>query len=339
MRIAQIAPSFGQVGGPEVVCSNLTEALVEKGVNVTLYAPGDWKTSAKHVVTIPESLWNISDFDRQTENERRNLNLSNLFRIVNDSDDFDIIHIHSQRYAASIRSVTDTPCIVTLHNRILSRDFDQLLKVGTVPVAISPGRAGKLDSPETAMIRNGIPLKHIIPSFTPGNGLICIGRITEPKGIHIAIEIARAANKKLDIYGRVGNSPNRREYFEQRIKPLLGDDIVFHEQVSQEELFVAIRGSEALISPIIGGLLTFPLVVMEALACGTPIIGTPINDSILAGYMGRIGAFSDSIEELVTAAKTVPFDRKVCRTFAERYFDSRTMADQYLSLYEAILRK
>ena len=141
MRIAQIAPSFGQTGGPEIVCSQLTDALVEKGADVTLFAPGDWKTSAKHVITIPESLWNMSGFKEQTEIERRNINLENLFRILRDRDLFDIIHIHSQRYAASISALTSKPCVVTLHNRITARDFHQLLDSGAIPVAISSGRA------------------------------------------------------------------------------------------------------------------------------------------------------------------------------------------------------
>lgn len=335
MRIAMIAPPFGPLGGPEVVCAHLTKALVKKGADVTLYAPGDWTTSAKHIHTLPQSLWAMPDFSEQTLIERRNLIFSSQLRVLENSGDFDIIHTHSQRTAATLGLLCDTPCVVTLHNQIALRDLKQIDEAGIFSVAISDGRQKK--QPSATTIQNGIPVEDITFSAKCGSYLLCIGRITEGKGIHLAIDIARASKKKLIIIGRVGNSPERQAYYQEKVVPFLGNDIEFKGEVPQEEIFQYLRGAEALVIPIQSNLSVVPLVVMEAFACGTPVITTPINGQTFPKNVGYFSFEKDRLIQAAIAAGT--FNRQACRKYAEENFSSSRMADYYISLYTSILER
>ncbi len=333
LRIAMIAPPFGAIGGPEIVCAHLTEALVKKGVDVTLYAPGDWVTSAVHVPILPQSLWAMPDFTLQTDIERRNLIFSSQLQVLKDAHDFDIIHTHSQRTAATLGKLTDTPCVITLHNQIALRDLAQLDEVGVTCVAISKGRQERQLS--ATIIQNGIPVEDIPFSLEKGSYIICVGRIIEQKGIHLAIDIARAAKKKLIIIGRVGNTPKRQAYYQEKIVPFLNDSIQFKGEVSQKEIFQYLKGASALLIPIQSNLSVVPLIAMEALACGTPVITTSINGE---SFPQEIGCFSFDTDELTQAVVNADsFDRQACRTYALENFNSIRMAERYMKLYSEIL--
>lgn len=342
LKIAMIAPSFGDIGGPEVVTQNLTNALIEKGLDVTLFAPGDWKTKAKHISTLPKSLWNMKDFKDQTEYERRNLILLSQLSVLKHQQDFDILHIQSQRYAYAVAELSEKPCVLTIHNNIAVRDFNQIKKAGVYPVALSEehGRALKT----SAIISNGIETKKIRFSFAKGDYLITIGRLAEAKGIDRAIKIAERANKKLLIFGRIGNSPERQAYFNTKIKPALNNKIIYMGEASQKDIFRYMKKAEALLFPITppgrDHLRVVPLVVMEALACGTPIIGAPISSIPKEIKSPGVSCLSNDLDVLTQAAKaTGRFNRKKCRELAEKYFDSSVMAKKYIELYQKILLK
>lgn len=334
MKIAVVAPPYGQTGGPEVVCSYLVEALVKMGVDVTLFAPADWKTGARHIPTLKQSLWNMADFSQQTEIERRNLIISSQLEVIKYQHEFDIIHLHSQRYAYLVARLTNKPCVLTLHNRSTPRDFAQIRSAGIHTVAISTGR--KMHSSVSVVIPNGIPTQEIDFSLKPGGYLVALGRITESKGFHTAIQIAKKTNKQLLIFGRVGTSEERQQYFNEQIVPFLDKNIIFKGELSREDVFPVLRDAAALISPIRDRLTVFPLVVMEALACGTPVIGSEVLEA--PSGVEKVGCFSSDPEKLSQAVYSIEsFDRKGCREFAEKYFDSSIMADRYLALYREIL--
>lgn len=342
LRVALIAPAFGQTGGPEIVTSTLAESLLKKGVDVTLFAPADWKTRAKLIPTLKKSLWNMDDFKDQTDLVRNNYLAQSQLEILNHTKKFDIVHIHSHRYAYILAKLIETPCVLTFHNRIIAQEFNFIKSSGIYPVFLSGAYKNKFKA--SAIINNGINTKKIPYSFLKGGYLIVIGRITEPKGIDVAIKIAKKAKKKLLILGRVGNSLKRQKYFNKKIRPLLDTSIVFKGQVSQDEVFKYLRGAEALLFPIIKpnkeSLFVCPLVVMEALASGTPVIGTtiypmpkPLNDP-------EVAFLSKNFNNLVRAARsTEKFNRMKCRKYAEKYFDSSIMADKYILLYKRILKK
>jgi glycosyltransferase involved in cell wall biosynthesis len=337
LRIAMVAPPFGETGGPEVVVKNLTEALVKKGIDVTLFAPGDWSTTAKHVHTLPKSLWNMKNFKNQTDIERRNLIIISQHCVLKYQKEFDIIHLHSQRYAASVSQLSEKPCVLTMHNQIKKSDYAQLKKAGVYPVALSNSRKKGLRG-VCAIIENGLNVENIKYSLAKGSYLMALGRINEHKGFDLAIKIARLAKKKLLIFGRIGNSEERQAYFKKNIQPFLGNSIIYKGEATREKVFSYLRNAEGLLFPIKSRLSIVPLVAIEALACGTPIIGSKINNTSIPFDISSVAYLSDDMKDLVFAAKNAQqFDRKKCREFAEKYFDSSIMAEKYLSLYQKII--
>lgn len=339
IKVAIIAPSFGETGGPEIVTKNLAEALSEKNIDVTLFAPADWKTNVKLIPTMEKSLWNMKDFKNQTDLIVNNYLVKSQLAILNCEKKFDIIHIHSHRYAYTIAKLIKTPCILTFHNRINEKEFSFIKNSGIHAVLLSDAYKNKF-KPST-IISNGINTKDIDYSLKKGKYLIVIGRITEPKGIDTAIKIAKKAKKKLLILGRVGNSAKRQEYFSKKVKPFFGKDIIFKGQISQKEVFKYLRKAEALlfpIRPVRESLLVCPLVVMESLACGTPVIGTNIFPLPKPLSSRKVAFLSKNFNDLAMVAKeTEKFDRRKCREYAEKYFDSSIMADKYLELYRRII--
>lgn len=333
-----VAPPFGQEGGPEVVCKHLTNALLKKGVNVTLFAPADWDIGVKNVPTLPTSLWRMNNFKNQTDVYRRNLIFASQLEVIKYQDDFDIIHLHAHRSAYAVGRLLKKPCVITLHNIIEDMELQQIKDIGIHPVAISKGRKERNQTP--TVIENGIDTTKIGYSLNPKKYLLCVGRILEMKGIDLAIKIAKKAGKKLVIIGRIGDAPKRQLYFKKKIKPYLNKNIILKEQMPQPKLYEYLKDSEALLFPIRGKLTLFPLVVMEALASGTPAIGTPIQ--ALPKHLNNSSVFclSDKFDDWVKAAKNIEqFDRKACREYAEKNFDSSVMAEKYIQLYNRVMLK
>lgn len=347
IRVAIVAPSFGETGGPEIAVKTLVNALSKrKDVYVTLFAPKDWKIKAKHFPTIPQSLWSMKDFKKQTEYFRRNLILENILKVTLHQDKFDIIHLHSYRYAYAVATLLKKPCVLTLHSKITAQEFEQMLRVKIFPVALS--KRHKRNYRVAAVINNGIFIDNIEPSYSKGRYLITAGRLLDNKGIDIAIKVAKKTGKKLLIFGRIGVGQDRQDYFHNKIKPFLNKQIVYMGEASQDRLFSYLKNAEALLFPIkarlgkglLAKLSMCPLIVMEALACGTPVIGSkvyPLEE--LAGWK-RVAFLSENPNDLVKAVLEVEkFDRKKCRTFAENNFDSDKMAEKYVQLYKKILSK
>ncbi len=338
LRVAIISPPFGQTGGPELSTIQLADALVDKGIDVTLFAPADFKTKANLIPTLEKSFWKMKDLDKMSLLEKRNLIISSQVKILALQENFDIIHISSQRYGYAVAKNLQKPSLITMHNRMKKRDYALLKKTDTATVALTKKYKNHIRA--TAYIYPGISVKDIRPSFLKGEGLITVGRITDQKGIHLAIEIAKEAKKKLTIVGRIGYSEERQKYFKKNIQPYLKkDSIELIEEISNKNLLKLIAKSEALLFPIIRPE-TFGRVSIEALACGTPVIGTKTDPLPEILHNKKVSLLSDDITELVEAAKnTDRFNRNECRKYAEKYFDSSRMADEYIKLYNKILAR
>lgn len=336
ISIAMIAPPFGDTGGPEVVTQNLTDALLELGVDVTLFAPADWNTKAKHIASLEKSIWNMDNLHELSSKEFRELKVSSQEKVLDFQKDFDVIHLHSQRYAGGVCNKANIPCVISFHNRFSDDAFEEISKTDLYTVALSESQRG--EHVTSAIIHNGVPTKNIKYSFDEGKYLMFVGRLSDQKGIDTAIEIAIAAEKKLLIFGRIGNTKERKDFFAEKIEPFLDtENIIYKGEVGHGEIYEYLRGASALLLPIRRPEVC-PMVVAEALACGTPIIGTTIGPLPELLSDKKVAFLSDDISELVEALKnTDQFNRKACRKYAEDNFDSLVMAKKYLALYEKII--
>jgi len=336
-RVAMVAPPFGEIGGPEIVVKNLTNVLLKKGIDVTLFAPADWHTSARHIPTLPQSVWNMKDFRDHTTIVRQNLIIDSQVKVLQYEHEFDILHLHQQRHAYIVGKNSKKPCVLSLHSNITPADFQQIQEAGIYTVSLSKSQKGNLKT--SATIWNGVTIDTIPYSTEPGEYLIAIGRLDEQKGIDMAIQIALRAKKKLLIFGRIGNSKERKEYFNKKIKPFIdGKKIVYKKEVPNDVIHKYLSHASALIFSIKGPEVC-PVAVMESLAAGTPVIGTTIAPlPEMVGGNKKISFLSDNIKALARAAASPHiFDRKECRRYAQKHFSSATMADKYIALYKKIL--
>lgn len=336
MRIAIIAPPFGEIGGPELTTIQLADALIEAGVNVSLFAPANFTTKAKIVPTLDKGILNMQGVAEMSTFEKRNLIISSQMKILPLQDSFDLIHISSQRYGYALGSNIHKPMVITLHNQMKACDYTLLKKTGITTIALTKKYKQVIQADE--YIYPGIPLSKIQPCFEKGAGLIFIGRIAEQKGVHVAIEIAKKAQKKLTIVGRIGTAKERRLYFEKQVQPhLVENSIELIEEISNADLMKLVSKSEALLFPIVRPE-TFGRVSIEALACGTPVIGT-LTTPLPEILTDKKTAFlSDNIDELVLAAKnTDAFDRRACRKYVEEHFDINLSAKKHIELYTKLI--
>lgn len=339
MKIAVICAPFGEMGGPELTTIQLADSLTEKGVDVTLFAPADFPTKATLVPTLEKSFWKMKGLKEMTTFEKRNLFISSQIKILSQQDNFDLIHISSQRYAYAVSKNLKKPCVVTLHSRMNPRDYTLLKTTNAYTIALTEKYKEEINA--DTFVHVGIPTQRIAPSFRAGSGLITIGRITDQKGIHLSAKIALEAGKQLLIIGRIGNSHEREKYYSENVQPFIeksGGLIRHIKEIPNEELLQLVAKSEALLLPITRPE-TFGRVSIEALACGTPVIGTcrdPLPE-ILTDK--NVSFLSEDIQELITTAQhTEQFDRKACRKYAESHFDVSTMADRHIEFYEKVLR-
>ena len=333
-----VAPPFGVIGGPERVAKNLAEALFKReDIDVTLFAPADWNLTMTHISTLEESLWNMADFEKQTARERSGLIIYSQLKVLKYEQNFDIIHVNSQSYAYLIAKMTKKPVVLTLHNPPNKREFNQLESAGVKTVFLLESQRGSLKS--VATIWNGVPVQDIEYSLKKGSYLVAVGRIADQKGIDAAIEIAKKANKKLLIFGRTGNSEKRSVYFREKIAPFIDDKrIIYKKEVSHREILEYLKNAEALLFPIKRPE-GCPMAVAEALACGTPVVGTLIGALPEILKNKKVAYLSNDINKLVEAAKnTDQFDRKECRKYAEENFSSAVMAEKYVEVYKRLIK-
>jgi len=339
MRIAIVSLSYSPTNGPELTAVQLGEALQAKKIDVTLFAPANWTTLIKkHIPTVSQDLWSMPDFPEQTPIERRNFILSNLIKVLAYQDDFDLVHIGYQTYAYAIASNLRIPSVVVLNGQDTQRNVSQIKKTGAIVVALNE-KDQKIAGADT-FIYPGIPTETISPSFALGEGLIAVGRLTPQKDIPTAIQIAKKAQKKLTIVGRIGLSKEAQQYFQEEIAPHIDGKSVIHlEHATYPELMRLMASSQALLFPIASPE-TFGRVSAEALACGTPVIGTRVDPLPETLADSKVSFLSNNIDELADAARhTERFDRRACRDYAEKNFDSSTMTDRYLDLYKKILEQ
>jgi glycosyltransferase involved in cell wall biosynthesis len=341
VKIAQVAPIFERVppvtyGGTERVVSYLTEELVRQGHEVTLFASGDSITSAKLVATVECSLRLAS-----LQHDWLVYQTMLLDQVGAMANQFDIIHFHTDYFHFPLAKRLPVPHVTTLHGRLdlpelvpLYRHFDDVPLVSISASQRSPlPWAAWLDT-----VYHGLPLDLYSLSPQAEDYLVFLGRISPEKRVDRAIELARHAGKRLYIAAKVDKDDE--PYFAECIRPLLKDPLVeYLGEVGEEDKRRLLQGAAALLF-LIDWPEPFGLVVIEAFACGTPVIAYrngSVPEIVDDGITGFI--VSSQEEAFAAAARLGELDRTQCRRVFEQRFTSKRMADDYLALYRRLLQK
>ncbi len=337
MRIAQVAPLYESApprgyGGTERVVSFLTEELVAREHDVTLFASGDSITRARLVPGCPQGLrLGGRPVDAVA------LHLAMLLRVYERARDFDVIHCHTDYLGLPLARQSTRPTIVTLHGRLDLAELHPIYRAfPEVPlVSVSDAQRTPLAGVTwAATVHHGLPRDLFRFHPGPGRFLLFLGRIAPEKCPDAAIRVAIAAGVPLRIAAKV--DPVDRAYFEQVIRPLLDHPLVeFLGEVDDRTKEALLAEAAALLFPI-DWPEPFGLVLIEALACGTPVIARrrgSVPEIIADGVTGFV---CDTEEEMVAAVARLPtLRRAACREAFERRFTAARMADDYLRVFAA----
>lgn len=337
MRIGQVAPLYESVpprlyGGTERVVSYITEELVKLGHKVTLYASGDSCTTAR--------LRSVCDRALRLEGGKllsplaHHLNL--IETVAQEASEFDVVHFHLDYLPFSQIRRLEIPAVTTLHGRLDIPDLYPLFREFNDMRLISISDAQRAPMPWAgwlATVHHGIPADLHQPSFGRGEYLAFLGRISPEKRVDRAIEISQKAGMPLRIAAKIDEVD--RNYFESEISDLLANsDVEFVGEIAEKEKTEFLGNAAALLFPI-DWPEPFGLVLIESMACGTPVIafrGGSVAEIVDDGVTGFV---VESVEEAVEALQRIPsLDRRAChQRFLDR-FTSRRMCLEYLAAYE-----
>lgn len=341
MKIAQVAPLYESVppkyyGGTERVVSYLSEKLVQMGHEVTLYASGDSVTDARLIPMCHRSL----RLDKHSVDPVADHMLL-IEKVYQDSKHFDIIHSHIDYLSFPLFRRMKIPHVTTLHGRLdipnlynLYREFDEMPLVSISNYQRLPLSWANWQG----TVYHGLPEDLYTYQEKQGDYLAFIGRICPEKRVDFAIEIAQKTDMPLKIAAKVDNVD--KEYFETVIQPLLKQSKVeYIGEIGEAEKNEFLGNAYALLFPI-DWPEPFGLVMIESMACGTPIIAYLQGAVAEVMEQGITGYIVKDIEGAVKAVKDIPkLNRKHCREVFDDKFTAKKMATSYLEVYEKLINK
>ena len=341
MKIAQIAPLAESVpptlyGGTERVVSWLTEELVAQGHEVTLFASGDSRTDAELVSVTPKALRLNPDVRDGTP-----YHLILLDRVIRRAQEFDVLHFHiDMMHYPLFRSLRDR-VLTTLHGRLDLPDLHPFYRAFPNMALISISNDQRKPMPPVnwqATIQHGLPKNLHRANTAPGKYLAFLGRISPEKGPEDAIAIAIQAGLPLKIAAKVDNAD--RVYFESRVKPLLDHPLIeYIGEIDEAHKSEFLGNAMALLFPIHWPE-PFGLVMIEAMACGTPVIAYrrgSVSEVLEDGLTGFI--VSDVAQAAAAIARIPELDRGKIRARFESKFTSQIMAQNYLNIYGRMIER
>jgi glycosyltransferase involved in cell wall biosynthesis/quercetin dioxygenase-like cupin family protein len=339
MKIAMLSPIAWrtpprQYGPWEHIVSLLTEGLVKRGIDVTLFATADSKTAgALHAIcprpyeedkTLNPKVWEC-------------LHISELFERA---DEFDLIHNHFDFLPLSFCGLVQTPVVTTIHGfsspnilPVYRKYNDKAFKAFYVSIS-DADRSSDLDY--IATVHHGIDVDTFSFNENPDDYLLFLGRIHPDKGTRQAVEIAKKAGMKLRMAGFIHD----QQYFEKEIKPLIDNEqIIYEGHVSTDVRNTLLAHAVALLHPI-NFAEPFGLTVIESMACGTPVIAHTKGSMPELIRNGENGFLVENAAQAVRALKRISeISRRRCRQIAEEHFSVDRMVDDYIAIYESIVSK
>ena len=339
MRIAQIAPLFEAVppklyGGTERVVHWITEALVAQGHDVTLFASGDSQTSAKLETVWPQALrlspvtdW-IATYVLMIE------------QVAQRAHEFDVLHFHIDYWPNSVFTRLGVPFVTTLHGRLNLAEFKVVYnRFPTVPL-VSISESQRTPVPElgwVGTVYHGMPADLLTPKPTGGPGYFAfLGRISPEKRVDRAIEIAAACGVELRVAAKVDRADD--EYYENEIKHLFElPHVNYIGEINDAQKVGFLSDATALLLPI-DWEEPFGLVMIEAMACGTPVIAFRRGSVPEVIEDGVTGFIVDDMAGAIAAAKRIhTIDRAGVRKRFEQRFTNLRMADDYMAIYQKLI--
>lgn len=338
MKIAQVAPLHESVppklyGGTERVVSYLTEELVKQGHDVTLFASGDSITSANLIPVVDQAL----RLTRADDGFAYHILL--LEELSKRSHEYDIIHFHIDYMHFPLSRQLNIPQLTTLHGRLdIPSLQDIYLEFNDMPVvSISNHQRGPLPFASwLATVYNGVPEETYTFQPNPGAYLALLGRISPEKGIERAIEIAIRIGMELKIAAKIDKVDT--DYFNDRIKPLLKHPLIeYVGEINEAEKNDFLGNANAMLFPI-DWPEPFGLVMIEAMACGTPTIAYNRGSVTEVMSHGETGFIVNSIEEAANSVEKIEtISRQCCRHMFETRFSARRMTQDYLKAYSLLI--
>lgn len=342
MRIAQIAPLWERVppfryGGTELIVSLLTEELVRRGHEVTLFASGDSITTARLKSVHDRALRLDPDIKEPGMYEQMM-----LAKIYHQAHHFDIIHSHVGCSSLPYCGFVKTPTVHTMHG-IFTPDNEKMFRLFAKQPYISISEAQReprLGLNYVHTVYNGIDPEVYPFQETPTQPpyLAFVGRLSPEKGPERAIAIARAVNLPLKMAGKIDAVD--RSYFNEKIKPLIdGEQIQYLGEVSHEEKAQLLANATITLFPITWRE-PFGLVMVESMVSGTPVIGTAMGSVPEVIAHSKTGFVCNTLEEMIEAVPAaMKLDRQTCRDYVVSRFSVRAMVDEYERAYQMVLEQ
>jgi glycosyltransferase involved in cell wall biosynthesis len=339
MRIGMLSPLYEAVppcgyGGTERIVSYLTEELVRRGHDVTLFAAGDSRTTAELVPVCPRGL---NSARRQVDPIAPHV--LQIAMAIERSTEFDLIHSHCDFRALPFAGLSRSPLLSTNHNRLdVEEDVDLIRRYPTSAVsAISESQRRQLPAARwIGTCYNGIPVLDFPFNPGPGDYLAFVGRLSPEKGPLEAIEVAERTGVSLKIAAKI--NPWESDYFESAIRPRLRSPLIeFLGELNETDKRQFLADAVALLFPICWPE-PFGMVLVEAMATGTPVLALAagavpeVVDEGVTGYIGR------DVEELIQrVGDVVRLDRWKCRDRVAARFSTKAMTDSYEAVYSSLL--
>lgn len=352
MRIAQLAPLYEVVpprgyGGTELVVHDLTEELVGRGHEVTLFASGDSQTSARLAAPVPFALWSDEGRRRWPTPEAADAEEARHCRAcIERAGEFDIVHNHAEIEGMVAATRSATPVLTTHHRAYEPENASVYEAYPWAHVALSAASAGTFpERGQLPPIHHGIDVASYPFRERSESYLLFLGRLTPEKGGQYAIEIARRAKRELLIAGVV---QDRAARYGRRVLAMAdGQQIRYVGEAGPTDKRRLLSGAAALLFPIVWDE-PFGLVVVEAFACGTPVLAFSAGSApelIVPGETGFVVqpgedpfAPGQGVDRLAEAIQHIPeLSRQRCREEAEHRFTVARMASDYERAYEAVL--
>ncbi|PIR82491.1 glycosyl transferase [Candidatus Kaiserbacteria bacterium CG10_big_fil_rev_8_21_14_0_10_59_10] len=339
MRIAQIAPLAERVppktyGGTERVVHALTEELVRRGHEVTLFASGDSKTSARLHSVYPRALREENVPDLYGANHWTLLSIGTAYAM---QEEFDVIHDHLAPLSLPIANLATTPTVITMHG-LFTPEGKKLFSAFRKPSVVTVSHAQRRAAPHAnhaCTVHNGLPMENYPFGAKGGEYLLFVGRISMEKGVHHAIRVAQKLDMPLIIAAKLDSMD--KPYFDEYVRPHLSRRITWVGEVDERTRNALMARAHCFLHPVTWRE-PFGLTIIEAMACGCPVVAFNKGSIPELVVHGKTGFVVENIGEMVAAVeKAGELDRAACRAHVLAHFNAKRMADGYEALYTRMI--